>query len=190
MPHRESTSYGESRLRLLRVLRHGDRDDPRDVTVGLRFDGPAETMVPGEAVKNLVHRVARGQAHPAVEDLGLAIAARVLEQYPSIDGGRKPQGRAFTPSGGERRTALVTADRARARITSGIADLSLLRTSGFAPPPGRRDIASDGLHPLFVASLAAQWTYASNEEIPYALYREGLRGAIIETFARADARSP
>ena len=110
---------------MLRVMRHGDRHDPREVTIGVRFDGHGEGMVPGETVKNLVHRVARGQAHPTVEDLGLAIAGRIHEQYPAVGtvrvdvaerpwlrvvAGGKPQGQAFMPSSGERRTAAVIAE--------------------------------------------------------------------------------
>ena len=55
----ESSSYGESRLRMLRVIPRGDRHDPRDLTIGLRFEGRLDEMVPGEAIKNLVHRVVR-----------------------------------------------------------------------------------------------------------------------------------
>ena len=81
MPHIHSSSYGESRLRMLRVMRLGDRHDPKDLTVALRFegnfgaafkDGDPGGLLPGEAIKNLVHRVARGQEHAAIEELGLA----------------------------------------------------------------------------------------------------------------------
>ena len=58
-----SSSYGESRLRMLRVLHRGDRHDPKDLTIGIRFEGPFEAVIPGEALKNLVHRVVREQEH-------------------------------------------------------------------------------------------------------------------------------
>jgi urate oxidase len=203
MPHIETSRYGESRLRMLRVLRHGDRDDPRDVTVGLRFDGRADAVVPGEAVKNLVHRVARGQDHPAVEDLALAICARVLADYPSItsvradlseqawvriDAGGKPHGRAFVPSGADLRTARVTRDRETVTVTSGIDQLMLLRTDGFAPPAAHRGGAADGLQRLLIATLSGVWTFAS-DDVPYALCRAGITHAIVETFAWHASRS-
>ena len=107
---------------MLRVLQRGDRHDPKDLTVGLRFEGAPEAMVPGEAIKNLVHRVVREQEHAAaaIEALALAICAQAIERHPAIglarvdvaeqpwsrlDAGGKAQGQAFTPSGGERRTA-------------------------------------------------------------------------------------
>src|SRR5258708_34440598 len=137
MPHIQSSSYGESRLRMLRVMRRGDRHDPKDLTVAVRFEGnfsPAFTggdpagVLPGETIKNLVHRVARGQEHAAIEELGLAICARVLEHHRAIglarvelteqpwarlDAGGKAQGQAFTPAGVERRTAAVSGDDTR-----------------------------------------------------------------------------
>jgi len=64
---------------MLRVMRRGDRHDPKDLTIALRFegnfgaafkDGDPSGLLPGEAIKNLVHRVARGQEHAAIEELG------------------------------------------------------------------------------------------------------------------------
>jgi len=82
----EKSAYGESRLRMLRVIPRGDRHDPRDLTVGVRFEGPLDAMVPGEAVKNLVHRVVREQDHAAaaVETLGIAVCDALLATYGSI----------------------------------------------------------------------------------------------------------
>src|SRR5262245_18953451 len=116
MPRIQSSGYGESRLRMLRVVRRGDRHDPNDLTIALRFEGRLDAMVPGEPIKNLVHRVVREQDHaaPDIESLGLAICDRVLKDYASIglarveiseqpwtrlDAGGKAQGQTFTPAG-------------------------------------------------------------------------------------------
>src|SRR5258708_37619389 len=93
MPHSHSSSYGASRLRMLRVMRRGDRHDPKDLTIALRLegsfgaaftDGDPALLLPGETIKYRVHRVARGQEHAAIEELGLAICARVLEHHRAI----------------------------------------------------------------------------------------------------------
>ena len=39
MPRISASSHGESRLRMLRVVRRGDRHDPKDLTVSCRFEG-------------------------------------------------------------------------------------------------------------------------------------------------------
>jgi urate oxidase len=217
MPHIHSSSYGESRLRMLRVLRRGDRHDPRDLTVALRFEGnfgaafregDSAGMLPGEAIKNLVHRIVREQEHAAaaIESLGLAICGQILEQHRSIglaridlteqpwsrlDAGGKAQGQAFTPSGVERRTTSVSSNGNRVSVSAGIENLVLLRTGGFAPVDRGRlseEPAADGLQRLFIATLSARWSYTSGD-IAFATYRQGVRAAIIETFAWHKGRS-
>jgi urate oxidase len=197
----ESSSYGESRLRMLRVIARGDRHDPRDLTIGLRFEGRLDEMVPGEAVKNLVHRVVRGydQAAAAIETLGIAVCDEILRTYRSIglarvelseqpwarvDAGGKAQGQAFTPSGVERRTAVVASNGTRTSVQAGIENLVLLRTGGFAPSARGRttdDARADGLQRMFLATLGARWAYTAGD-IAFAPYRTGVRQALVETF--------
>ncbi|HYT65386.1 MAG TPA: hypothetical protein VEL51_03130 [Vicinamibacterales bacterium] len=187
---------------MLRVLQRGDRHDPKDLTISLKFEGPFDTMVPGEALKNLVHRVVReqGYAAAAIESLGLAICAQILERHKRIglarveiveqpwvrlDAGGKAQGQAFTPAGGERRTASVSSNGTRTSVAAGLENLVLLRTGGFVPTfRGRTadEPDADGLQRLFVATLAARWSYTTGE-IAFAPYRAGVRQAIVESFA-------
>jgi urate oxidase len=204
-----SSRYGESRLRLLRVVRRGDRHDPRDLTIALRFDGSFDRMVPGEAIKNIVHRVVREQdyASAALESLGIVVCDQILQAHPSIglarvdlaeqpwsrvDAGGKAQGQAFTPAGVERRTASITGNGTRMSVSAGIENLVLLRTGGFAAT--ERDAAAaadgteDGLQRLFIATLAARWSYTAGD-IAFAPFRTGIRSAIIETFAWHKGRS-
>jgi urate oxidase len=215
MPHIHSSRYGESRLRMLRVMRRGDRHDPKDLTIALRFegnfagtfkDGDAAAMLPGEAIKNLVHRVARGQEHAAIEALGLAICARILEQHRSIglarvdlteqpwarlDAGGKAQGQAFTPAGVERRTASVSSNGTRVSVSAGLENLVLMRTGGFVPAERGKasdEATADGLQRIFIASLSARWSYTSGD-IAFGPCRQGVRAAVIETFAWHKGRS-
>lgn len=198
----ESSSYGESRLRMLRVITRGDRHDPRDLTIALRFEGRLDEMVPGEAVKNLVHRVVRDQdqAASAIETLGIAICEAILQAYPSIglarvelveqpwarlDAGGKAQGQAFTPAGVERRSAVVAGNGTRTSVQAGIDNLVVLRTGGFVPTLRGRpseDPGADGMQRVFLATVGARWAYAAGD-IAFAPYRAGVRQAIVETFA-------
>ena len=187
---------------MLRVLQRGDRHDPKDLTIAIRFEGPLDKMVPGEALKNLVHRVVREQDHAAaaIEPLALAISQHLLARHPDtglvrveiseapwsrLDAGGKAQGQAFTPSGMERRTASVTSNGARMSVSAGVEDLVLLRTGGFVPTIRGRvadEPSADGLQRLFVATLAARWSYSTGE-IAFVPYRAGVRQAIVESFA-------
>jgi urate oxidase len=168
-----SSSYGESQLRLLRIVRRGDRDDPQDLTIALRFegdfapafrDGNAAGVLPGEALKNLVYKVAREERHPAIETLGLALCDRILGQHAQIgrvrveiseqpwarvDAGGKAQGQAFTPLALERRTTAIVSNGTRTSVT---------------------------------------WSYTEGD-IAFAPYRQGIRAAVVETFAWHASRS-
>src|SRR5262245_18802374 len=140
---------------MLRVIPHGDRHDPRDLTIGLRLEGCLDEMVPGEAIKNLVHRVVaeRDRAAAAIEPLAIAVCDEILHAYGSIglarieiveqpwarlDAGGKAQGQAFTPAGVERRTTLVTGNGTRTSVQEGVDHLVLLKTGRLPPAAGSR----------------------------------------------------
>lgn len=212
MPHVHSTSYGESRLRMLRVVRRGDRHEPRDLTIALRFEGRFDavfrgeadrSLVPGEAVKNLVHRVVRQERHDTIEDLGLAICDAVLSQHQSIGLARieiseqpwgrlhvggKPHGQAFAPAGTGLRTTSISSNGTRVAVSSGVEQMRLLRTAGFSTAGRQDDDQADGLQRLLIAALSVRWSYSSGE-IAFGPYREGVHAAIVESFAWHTGRS-
>ena len=191
---------------MLRVLRRGDRHDPKDLTIALRLEGDGDVMVPGEAIKNHVHRIARDEDHATIETLALSMCARILSAHAGIrrarveiveqpwnrlDAGGKPQGQAFTPAGIERRTVAVTSNGTQTSIAAGLESLVLLRTAGFVPVDRGQpseEPTTDGLQRLFVASLSARWAYASGD-VAFAACRQGVRAAIVDTFAWHKGRS-
>jgi urate oxidase len=201
-------------MRMLRIMRRGDRHDPKELTVSFRFegdfaaafrDGRSDVLVPGEALKNLTHRMAREHGTVEIEEFGLALCERVLSGHPLItkarveitegswsrlDAGGKSQGQAFVAGGPERKTATVTSNGTQVAVVSGIEHLTLMRTAGFAPATREEsdDGRTDGLQRLLVGSLSARWTYAS-ADVTFRPYRQGVRAAVIETFAWHASRS-
>lgn len=214
MPRLVASHHGEARLRMLRVLRRGDRHDPRDLTVTCRFEGDfpgaftegrTETLVPGEALKNLVHAAAQSDADGDIETFGLVLCSRLLSTFPRLtrtrveiveqpwarlEVGGRARGDAFAVGGPELRTAAVTSNGSQTAVVSGIEQLTLMRTSGF-----RANVPNDdpqGLHDhfqsLLVATLSARWTYTS-ADVTFGSYRYGVRNAVVETFALHAGRS-
>lgn len=193
---------------MLRIVRRGDRHDPRDLTVSFRFEGAfaaafvegnSDGLLPGETIKNIVHAAARRQGGDEIESLGLALAAQVLERQPRItklrveiveqrwqrlEAGGKTQAQTFVVGSPEEQTAVVTSSGRQISVVSGIDQLTLMRSAGFAPP--RRsdtdDGTSDGLQPLLVGVLSVRWTYASGD-VTFGVYRQAVRNAVVETFA-------
>lgn len=208
MPRIGSSSHGESRLRMLRIVRRGDRHDPRELTVSCRLEGDfaaafregrADGLPPGEALKNLVHRTARENGALEIEQLGMALCDRVLQNHPPVtrvrveiteetwsrlDAGGKAQGQAFMAGSPEQKTAIVTSNGKQVAVVSGVDRLSLMRTVGFAPRAATAvdDGRADGLQRLLVGALSARWTYTS-AAVTFKPYRAGVRAAIIDTFA-------
>jgi urate oxidase len=212
------SSHGESKLRMLRVVRRGDRHDARDLTVSCRFEGDfsaafveghSEGLLPGEALKSLVHATARQHAGAEIERFGVALCDRLLTGYPRVSRARvdiveqpwtrlevggKPQGQAFAAGSPERRTAAVTSNGKQVAVVSGIDQLTIMRTSGLAPARARPGDESDpsgvhdGLQTLLVGMLSARWTYTS-ADVTFDPYRQGIRAAIVETLGCHASRS-
>jgi urate oxidase len=215
MPRLGASSHGESRLRMLRIVRRGDRHDPRDLTVSIRFEGNFTAafvegrtagLIPGETLKAFVHQAARDHPAGEIETFGLALCRRVLDVYRHLtrvrveiveqpwarmDVGGKAQGQAFIMGGPERRTAAVTSNGTHTAVVSGIEEMMLMRTAGFLPRPAverAADGSEDSVQPILVGSVSARWTY-SNPEVTFGPYRQGVRGAVADTFAMHAARS-
>lgn len=212
--HIAASSHGESRLRMLRIVRHGDRHDPRDLTVSFRFegeftsafvDGLAGGLLPGEAVKNMVHAAAREHGAKEVENLALALAHDVLRRQAKItrvrvevseqpwhrlEVGGKAQHQTFLGGSGERRTAAITSNGRQVSVVAGIQNLAIMRSAGFAPPRrgDHEDGSADGLPRLVVGDLSARWTYTSGD-VTFDPYRHGVRAALLETMAWHASRS-
>ena len=65
-----------------------------------------------------------------------------------------------------------------------------MRTAGFASPADLtgEDGTADGVQRLLVGELTARWTYAS-ADVTFRPYRQGVRAAVVETFAWHASRS-
>lgn len=203
---------------MLRLVRRGDRHDPRDLTVSFRLegdfepafiDGRTESLLPGEALKRLVHSVTREQGGRELEELALALMASVLERQASVtrvrvelteqpwqrlEVGGKAQAQAFVIGSPEQRVAVVTSNGPMTAVVAGIEQLTVMRSAGFAPPRRTGEHipddtgASDHLQPLLVGVLSARWTYTSGD-ITFGVYRQGIRNAILDTFVWQKAQS-
>jgi urate oxidase len=215
MPRIESTTHGESRVRMLRLLRRGDRHDPHDLTVSLRFEGDFASafregrsagVVPGEALKTLIHTCAREHKVDEIERFGLDLCHRVLETHAQITRVRaeiteqpwsrielagKAQGQAFVVGGPEQRATAITSNGTQVAVVSSIENLTLMRSAGFTPSKSRAlaDRPGDeGLAPLVVGTLAVRWTYNS-PDVTFGAYRQSIRSAVLETMAMHASRS-
>lgn len=204
------TSYGKSRIRLVRVTRHGDRHQLRDFTVAVAFEGRYDTsysdgdntdVVPTDTMKNTVYALAARDGVGEPEEFGAALGRHFIARNPKLDRvvvdlvdhgwsrvtiGDRDHGSAFVRRGPEVRTARVVTGRQGVTVTAGIGDLIIAKTSqsAFAGYPRDEFTTLPETHDrLFVTSLTATWTY-DEPDIDYAATFRSVRTTLLETFAQ------
>lgn len=204
-------SYGKAETRLLRVTRHADRDQIKDLNVSVslsgdfdaaHYEGDNAHILPTDSQKNTIFAFAREAAIGEIEDFGLRLArhfvrsagpvrrARVeIEEYPwaPITVGGEPDPHAFMRTTRERRTASVTWDEAgTAEVTSGLADAVVLKSAGSEFWGFARDrftTLEETRDRLLATAINARWQH-STVDVAWAQSFSGARQALLEAFAQ------
>jgi len=209
------TSYGKSRIRLVRVKRHGDRHAVRDFTVAVAFEGRFDTsytdgdnadVTPTDTMKNTVYALAARDGVGEPEVFGQALGRHFIDRNPRLDQvvidltdhgwdritiGDREDGSSFVRRGPELRTARVVTDRKGATVTAGITDLLIMKTSKSAFAGFPRDeftTLPETLDRLFVTSVTTAWTY-TDTDIDFAAMFASVRTTLLEAFAQHDSLS-
>jgi urate oxidase len=209
-------NYGESRVRLLRVVRQEGRHDIKELTVGIRFEGDFESahtkgenkkILPTDTMKNSVYAIARQYPVEAIEDFALHLIEHFLtynEQvsrvhveitespWSRIPHGTKPHAFAFTRTHGrEKRMANLLATREETTIRAGIEGLDVLKTAKSAFDGFLRDpyttLKADH-DGILATTIQADWLY-EGEEVEFSPLWHGVRQTLLETFAEHDSES-
>lgn len=208
-------SYGESGVRLLRVVKQQGRHDVREMSVNIRFEGDFEAahaqgenraLLPADTMKNTVYVLARQYPVEAIEELCLHAIDHFLTYNPQvshvhveaieklwgrIQHGGKPHFSAFTSAGEEQRVARVSATRQRTTIRSGIENLALLKTNQPRFENFMRDpytTLEDDPSGVLSAVLRADWLY-EGDDIEFGPLWHGVRRTLLENFAEHEGRS-
>lgn len=208
-------NYGESRVRLLRVVRQQGRHDVKEMTVGIRFEGEFEEahakgenrkILPTDTMKNTVYVLARQYPVEAVEEFCLHLIDHFLTYNPQVSRvqieaaenlwariphGGKPHNSAFTLPGNEKRTAAVSGTREKTIIHSGIENLVVLKTTKSTFENFLRDpytTLTDDRDRMLSTAIRANWLY-EGAEIEFGPTWHGARQALLEAFAEHDSHS-
>ena len=209
-------NYGKSRVRLMKVARHGARHEIQEITVKIVFEGdfdPVHTdgdnscVLPTDTMKNTVYTLAHQTTEiEEIEAFGVRLADHFLANCPPVTrvtieiaehgwtrmviGGESHQ-HAFIKGGGEKHDTKISATRDGASVESGIEDLIVLKTtkSGFAGFfKDRYTTLPETTDRIFATSVKANWRYASPEAATGDIWRN-VRQTIIETFSEHDSLS-
>jgi urate oxidase len=210
-----SNRYGKAAVRLVRVNRHGDRHDLKDVTLRILFEGDFEAafalgdnalILPTDTMKNTVYVAARQRPFEDIEEFGLTLADHFLAHNPAVSRvaidlaehlwtrlavGEKPHRHAFRRSGTEERTATVLRTRDGVTIEAGLCNLMVLKSAGSGFEGFRTDeytTLGETSDRLLATLLTASWTYRT-AALPFGICWRATRQVLLETFAEHESRS-
>ena len=152
MPLTHST-YGKAAVRVMRVHREGDYNEVRELEIQTMLEGDFaaaytkgdnRTVIATDTIKNITYIVARENLRAGPERFAEALADRLLSRYQQIESVHVsasetrwrrlafdgvPHGHSFTLDPNGKPTADLHATRGGARVTSGIAGFSFLKST-------------------------------------------------------------
>ena len=209
------TAYGKSSVRLVKVSRHGDRHDLKDLTVSIRFegeydqsytDGDNREVLPTDTMKNTVYALAATNSVGEPETFGRVLAEHFLERNPRLRRvridlteqawgriaiGAREHGQAFVRQSAEARSATVQGQGDRITIGAGVKDLVILKSSRSGFAGFLRDAYTtlpDVADRILATALTATWHYRTSD-LDFNLTWRAVRNTLLEAFGEHDSRS-
>jgi urate oxidase len=209
------SAYGTSRVRLVTVARHTDRDDLQDLTIAVRCegefdrvhtDGDNSHVLPTDTMTNTVYALAA--QHPVVEPeaFGIVVCRHFLAASPSatrctvelvqhawarVPDETRLHPHAFMAQGPEVRRAQVMATADDVAVEAGVADLVIMKTAGASCAGFLRDrytTQREAHDRLLATSLTATWRY-TRAVAGYNAVFGAVRQTLLSTFADHDGKS-
>ncbi|WP_254512578.1 factor-independent urate hydroxylase [Anatilimnocola floriformis] len=208
MAHLQSQSYGKSRVRLSHIERKAERHEFLEVTTAISLDGDFAAaftsadnhlIVATDTMKNTVYLLAHEHGVPSIEAFGLRLAQHFLDQYPHVTQVRvsleekpwqrlaiagEPHPHSFVATS-ERHICEIAATRTATKMTSGMTDLQVLKTTGSGFANFHRDEYTslpETNDRIFATTIEANWP-CSNLPDDWSTARQNIRAAILKIFA-------
>ena len=209
-------NYGKSHVRLMKLVKHAERHEVRELTVDTQLEGdygPAHVLgdntavLPTDTMKNTVYVLAKLHDLDEPEDFARRLAEHFLKataaathatvavtehMWERLPVAGWPHPNTFTRGAAEKRVATVRATRDGVVVESGWRDLLVLKTAQSAFSGFQRDrytTLRETEDRLLATTISASWRYADAFEASYASIRTRVRQALLEAFAEHESRS-
>lgn len=201
-------TYGKSRVRLIKLVRHSDRHDIKEITFQILFRGDFKScyetgdnskILPTDTIKNTVYVLARKHDIVSIEEFGGRLIEHFLANNPQVSEVRVEMTEhlwsriapaAFTRES-QKRTAVVTGLRDGSIVEAGIDDLVVLKSSGSAFEGYIHDpytTLKETKDRILATAVRATWRYAS-ANLGFNTLWLGVRQTILDSFAAHDSLS-
>lgn len=201
--------YGKAETRLLRVTRHGDRHEIRELTVTTALEGDFDAahlrgdnsaVLPTDSQKNTVYAFAADAPLGEIEDFALRLARHFVatvhavrratvhvDEHPwthiQISGADHPH--AFQRAGDERRQAHAVAAEDGASIAAGLDGLVVLKSTGSEFRGFARDrytTLQETSDRILATAVTARWRF-STLEADWGASFAAARASLLQSFA-------
>ncbi|AFZ65686.1 factor-independent urate hydroxylase [Deinococcus peraridilitoris] len=200
-------NYGKSDVRLFKVFREGERHDIRDVRVDVALTGDFEAahtrgdnsaLLATDTMRNTVYALAKEQLTGSVEEFGKRLVRHFVKAGPTVASARitftqhcwerikvqgQEHGHAFSRQV-PKHTAVVEGDGRQFKVTSGIDELYVLKTtrSGWEGFLREQFTALPETNDRIMATVVtARWEY-NTDELDYDAVWSEVYQQILETF--------
>jgi len=201
--------YGKAEVRLVTVSRDGATHHLKDLTVSTalrgrlaatHLTGDNSDVVATDTQKNTVYAFAKQKPVGEIEDFALRLGRHFVDGFAQITGARiaidehgwdritvggTPHGHAFTRSGDEKRTTVVTIENDRHWVVSGLRDLVVLKSTGsefHGFPRDEYTTLAETDDRILATAVTAQWRYQGGDVDWRGSFTE-IRRILLETFA-------
>jgi urate oxidase len=201
-------SYGKSEVRLVKVIKHADRHDIRDLRVDVQLEGDfADAHLVGDnsgllatdTMRNTVYALAKEHLVADLESFGAALVDRFLTAGPRVTRARvrlveypwdrlQPEGQphphAFQRGSGGDRVATVTGTTQGTSFAAGIEDLLVLKTTGSGFAGFLREeftTLPETSDRIMATIVTAKWAYGDTD-LDFDRLWHGVRNTIVSAF--------
>ena len=209
MPKLVSHRYGKARVRVLKILRSGDRQSIKEIDVAAMLEGDFELsytkgdntkVVATDTIKNTINVFAQQHLGPEIERFAVILAEHFLSRCPqvsaaeieiserswerlAIDG--QPHPHSFKAGSEGRMFTRVVCDRTTKTVRSGIRDLVILKStgSGFENyPKDEFTTLPETADRILATSFSATWTF-KEQPGDYGRANDSILSAMLKIFA-------
>jgi urate oxidase len=202
-------AYGKNAVNFSKIIRHADKHEFRQVSVNVSLQGDFETahtvgdntkILPTDTQKNTVYALAKEHFTDSIEAFGIYLANHFTSNNPQVeevtveliehcwsrmvfDG--KPHTHSFVNGGSEKHTTKIIQNKSGIKVTSGIKDLLILKTTDSAFVDYIKDeftTLKEASDRIFATQCEATWDYVPGSLDYTALYND-IRNSLLKTFS-------
>jgi urate oxidase len=204
-----NNAYGKNAVNLSKIIRHADYHEFRQISVNVSLQGDFETahtlgdntkILPTDTQKNTVYALAKEKFNSSIEEFGLELSRHFIlnnsqlskaiieieeHLYSRLSFEGKVHPHAYISNGDEKHTAMIEQSGNNIKVSSGIKNLLILKTTDSGFENYIRDqytTLKETADRILATRCEVSWQYNSHQLDFVSLYKS-IRETLLKTFA-------